>query len=65
MQSKAKSDGDADIRNDDEWEFHDFMQNVDAQVGAQYGKDSNEYQSLGLKKKSEYKKRGAKKPPTP
>ena len=38
-----------------EWAFHDFMLGVKNQVKAQYGPDSNEYQSLGLKKKSEYR----------
>lgn len=38
-----------------EWTFHDFMLGVKNQVKAQYGPDSNEYQSLGLKKKSEYR----------
>ncbi len=31
---------------------------IHTQVGSQYGKDSNQYASLGLKKTSEYKKRG-------
>ncbi len=38
-----------------EWAFHDFILGVKNQVKAQYGPDSNEYQSLGLKKKSEYR----------
>ncbi len=42
-----------------EWAFHNFMLGVKKQVAAQFGDDSNEYQSLGLKKKSE------KKNPTP
>ncbi|CAN5512323.1 hypothetical protein BH10ACI1_BH10ACI1_12410 [soil metagenome] len=49
----------ADAANDDavaaEWAFHDYILGVKDQVKAQYGKDSNELQSLGLKKKSEYK----------
>lgn len=61
----AAADAARDDANDTEWELHDFMQNVDAQVEAQYGKDSNEIQSLGLKKKSEYKNPGKKKPVTP
>ena len=39
-----------------EWAFHNFMLGVKNQVAAQFGDDSNEYQSLGLKKKSEKKK---------
>jgi hypothetical protein len=37
-----------------EWEFHNLMLGVKEQVIAQFGKDSNEVQALGLKKKSEY-----------
>lgn len=44
-----------------EWTFHNFMLSVKAQVAAQYGFDSNEYQSLGLKKKSERKSPSSKK----
>jgi hypothetical protein len=39
-----------------EWDFHNAMLGAKDQVGAQYGKDSNEYQSIGMKKKSEYAK---------
>ncbi len=38
-----------------EWEFHNLMLGVKDQVTAKFGKDSNEVQALGLKKKSEYK----------
>jgi hypothetical protein len=38
-----------------EWEFHNLMLGVKEQVIAQFGKDSGELQSLGLKRKSEYK----------
>jgi hypothetical protein len=46
-----------------EWDFHNTMLGVKDQVVAQYGKDSNELQSMGLKKVSERKapKRKAKK----
>ena len=44
-----------DIANDAEWAFHNMMLGVKAQVSAQYGEDSSELASLGLKKKSEYK----------
>ena len=37
-----------------EWEFHNLILSAKDQVIAQYGKDSNEVQSVGLKKKSEY-----------
>ena len=38
-----------------EWDFHNSMLGVKDQVVAQYGKDSDEVQSMGLKKKSEHK----------
>ena len=38
-----------------EWEFHNTMLAVKEQVIAQFGKSSDQVQSLGLKKKSEYK----------
>lgn len=41
-----------------EWDFHNFMLNVKKQGVAQFGENSNEVQSLGLKKKSEYKRPG-------
>lgn len=43
-----------------EWAFHNAILGSKDQVSAQYGKDSNEYQSLGMKKKSEYKSPGRK-----
>jgi hypothetical protein len=39
-----------------EWDHHTALLGAKDQVAAQYGKDSNEYQSLGMKKKSEYAK---------
>jgi hypothetical protein len=44
-----------------EWEFHNRMLMVKSQVAGQYGDDSNELQSLGRKKKSEYKARKSRK----
>lgn len=38
-----------------EWEFHNLMLGVKEQVIAQFGKDSDEVQALGLKRKSDYK----------
>jgi hypothetical protein len=38
-----------------EWGFHNLMLGVKDQVIAQFGKDSNEVQAVGLKRKSEYK----------
>ena len=45
-----------DDANKAEWEFHNLMLRTKDQVIAQFGKDSNEVQALGLKKKSEYRK---------
>jgi hypothetical protein len=41
--------------------FHTAILEVKNQIRAQYGLDSNEYQSIGLKKKTEYKSRSKKK----
>ena len=38
-----------------EQDFHQLILGIKDQVKAQYGSNSNELQSLGLKKKSEYK----------
>ena len=43
-----------------EYAFHQKMLGAKKQVTAQFGEDSNEIQSLGLKKKSEYAKPTAK-----
>ena len=43
-----------------EWEFHNLMLGVKAQVIAQFGLDSDELAALGRKKKSEYKPPGRK-----
>jgi hypothetical protein len=37
-----------------EWEFHNLILGAKTQVKAQFGADSNELSSLGLKKASEY-----------
>lgn len=39
-----------------EWEFHQAVIGVKAQVVAQYGSDSDEVRALGLKKKSDRKR---------
>lgn len=62
VQKQAAADAARDDMVSAEWDFHDFILGVKDQVKAQYGKDSNEVQSLGLKKKSEYRtptRRGA------
>jgi len=47
-----------------EWNFHNLMLGTKDQVTAQFGRNSNEVQSLGRKKPSEYKAR-TRKPKTP
>jgi hypothetical protein len=44
-----------------EWNFHNSILGAKDQVKAQFGKDSNELQALGLKKASEYKRHTVKK----
>jgi hypothetical protein len=67
VQAKVKAESEKDDAIDLEWEFHEMIQGVDTQAIAQYGEDSNQIQALGLKKKSDYKKRGGRKlkPTTP
>jgi hypothetical protein len=54
VQAKAAAKAARDKEVDDEWAFHAKIQGVKTQFAAQYGEDSDEVQSLGLKKKSEY-----------
>jgi hypothetical protein len=56
VQAQAAADAARDKATGDEWEFHDVILGVKAQVKAQFGENSDQLQSLGLKKKSEYKK---------
>jgi hypothetical protein len=46
-----------------EWEFHNLLLGAKDQVDAQFGRDSNEAESVGLKKKAEYKTRLRKRQP--
>ena len=64
-QKKAAADAARDDEVAAQWEFHNYMLGAKNQVKAQFGDSSNEIQSLGLKKKSEYKSGGKKNPPTP
>ncbi|HEV7377526.1 MAG TPA: hypothetical protein VGN95_22610 [Pyrinomonadaceae bacterium] len=56
--AEAQADAAAAAARDDavakEWEFHNLMLGAKDQVIALFGKDSNEVQAVGLKKKSEY-----------
>lgn len=54
VQKKADAAGASDDAADSERDVHNIVLGVKAQVKAQYGENSNEYQSLGMKKKSEY-----------
>ncbi len=47
-----------------EWAFHDLVLGMKDQVIAQYGRSSNEAQAVGLKKKSEYRRRRGTPPTT-
>ncbi len=44
-----------DVAVSREWAVHNLMLGVKDQIKAQFGKDSNEVQALGLKKVSEYR----------
>jgi hypothetical protein len=44
-----------DVAVSKEWAVHNLMLGVKDQIKAQFGKDSNEVQALGLKRTSEYK----------
>lgn len=43
-----------DISADDEQDFHERLLGAKTQIKAQFGENSNEFQSLGMKKKEEY-----------
>ena len=45
-----------------EWEFHNAMLGTKVQVDAQFGSNSDQVASLGMKKKSEYKSPTRRKP---
>jgi hypothetical protein len=55
IQSELKWQADRDDKVIEQWAFHDFMRNARVQVKAQFGENSNQVASVGLKKKSEYK----------
>lgn len=46
-----------DVAAQKEREFHNLVLGMRVQVAAQFGRDSNEIQAVGLKKTSEYKPR--------
>jgi hypothetical protein len=55
VQATAAADTARDNHVGLQWEFHNAMLGAKNQVVAQFGLDSNEAQSMKLKKKSEYK----------
>ncbi len=67
--TETRKQGEADAARDDavaaEWAFHNVMLAAKDQVKAQFGGDSNEWQALGLTKKSEKAKPHPKTPPPP
>jgi hypothetical protein len=64
-QQKAALDAARDDATSAEWDFHNALLGVKEQVKAQFGGDSNEWQALGLTKKSEKARPSAKAAPTP
>jgi len=58
QQAEARAAAAAAAARDDavarEWEFHNLILGAKDQIRAQFGKDSNEVQAVGLKKRSEY-----------
>jgi hypothetical protein len=54
-QAKAAYDAARDNAVKAEWTFHNLILGVKDQVASQFGRDSNEYQALGLEKKAERK----------
>jgi hypothetical protein len=60
-QTIAAADAARDNTVANEWQHHNLMLGARDQVVAQFGRDSNEAQAVGLKKKSEYKSPGRKK----
>jgi hypothetical protein len=55
VQKNAAADAGRDAADDGERSFHNKMLGVKSQIKSQYGANSDEYASLGLKKKQEYR----------
>jgi hypothetical protein len=58
-QKQADADAARDAANAAEWAFHNTILSAKDQVKAQFGADSDEWQALGMRKKSERKKPSA------
>jgi hypothetical protein len=54
-QAEAAAAAKRDAATAAEWDFHNAMLGAKVQVKAQFGSDSDELASLGMKKKSDYK----------
>ena len=62
IQTQAAADAARDALVTQQWDFHEKMLGAKDQVQARYGPNSDQVQSMGRKKKSEYKpRRSAKK----
>ena len=55
-QKQGEADAARDAANAAEWAFHNVILGAKDQVKAQFGADSDQWQSLGMTKKSERKK---------
>ena len=66
VQKDAAAAAQRDKAVNSEHDRHDWTQGMKTQVKAQFGEDSDEYASLGMKKKSEYntRRRSSSTPPT-
>jgi hypothetical protein len=64
VQKQGDADAARDAANAAEWVFHNAILGAKAQIKAQFGEDSDQWQSMGMKKKSERKK-PARKTPAP
>lgn len=58
IQKQADADAASDKADASERKFHNDILGAKNQVKAQFGEDSDQYASLGMKKKSEYRKGG-------
>ena len=54
VQKHAAADASSDKAAESEHKFHDNIQGAKTQLKAQYGENSDEYASMGMKKKNEY-----------
>ena len=61
-QAQAEADAKRAAVTAAEWEFHNAMLGTKVQVDAQFGSNSDQVASLGMKKKSEYKSPSRRKP---